>query len=81
MDLGKRFEEATAYASVSIASLEPQNRYPIVRAKRLSTKFGMSVVFTLRSSDTTIVQVFPPQRYIDVVTDADIHNINSMLLR
>ena len=77
MDLGKRFEEATAYASVSVASLEPHERYPIVRAKRLSTKFGMSGVFTLRSSDTTIVQIFLPQRHSDVVTDVDIQSINS----
>jgi len=77
MDLGKRFEEAIAYASVSVASLEPHKRYPITRAKRLSTKYGMSVVFTLRSSDTSTVQVFLPQRYSDVVTDADIHSINS----
>jgi len=76
MDLGKRFQESTAYA-VSIASLEPQNRYPIVRAKRLTTRFGMSVVFTLRSSDTNVVHVFLPQRYSDVFTDADIHSINS----
>ena len=77
MDLGKRFEEATAYASFSVASLEPHKRYPIIRAKRLSTKFGMSVVFTLRCSDDPIVQVFLPQRYSDVVTDADIQSINS----
>jgi len=37
----------------------------------------MSVVFTLRISDTTIVQVFLPQRYSDVVTDADIQSIKS----
>jgi len=37
----------------------------------------MSVVFTLQSSDTTIDQVFQPQRYNDIVTDADIHSINS----
>jgi len=77
MDLGKRFEETTAYASVSVVSLEPHKRYPIIRAKRLSTKFGVSVVFTLRSSDTNIVQVFLPQRYSDVVTDADLQSTNS----
>ena len=77
MDLGKRFEEATAYASVSVATLEPQKRYPIIRAKGLSTKYGMSVVCTLRSFDTSTVQVFLPQRYSDVVTDADIQSINS----
>jgi len=77
MVLTKRFEEASAYASDNIASLEPHIQYPIVRAKRLSTKFGMSVVFTLRFSDTNVVQVFLPQRYCDDVTDTDIQSINS----
>jgi len=77
MDLGKRFEEATAYASVSVSSLEPHKQYPIVRAKRLSTRFGMSVGFSLRASDTSVVKVFLPQSYSDVVTDADMESINS----
>jgi len=77
MDLDKRFEESTAYETVSVASLEPHLRYPVIRAKRLSTKFGMSVVFTLRNSDFNVVQVFLPQLYSDVVTDADIESINS----
>ena len=34
-------------------------------------------MFTLRNSDTSVVQVFLPQRYSDVVTDADIQSINS----
>ena len=76
MDLGKWFEEATTYTSVSVAYLEPHKRYPTIRAKRLSTKFGVSVVFTLRCFDTHIVQVFRPQRYSDVVTDADLQSIN-----
>ena len=37
----------------------------------------MSVVFTLRKSDANVVQVFLPQRYSDVVTEADILSINS----
>jgi len=77
MDLGKRFEEATAYASVSVASLEPHKIYPIVRVKRLSTRFGLSVLLTLRSPETNVVQFFLPQRYSDVVTDADIQSFNS----
>jgi len=28
MDIGKRFDEATAYASVSVAFLEPNNDIP-----------------------------------------------------
>jgi len=55
MDIGKRSDEATAYNTVSVASLEPHKRYPVIRAKRLSTKYGISVVFTLRNSDANVV--------------------------
>jgi len=78
MDLAKRFEETTAYASVSVAFLEPHKLYPIFRVKRLLTRFGMLVLLTLRSSDTNVVQVFLPQRYSDVVTDADMQSIKSV---
>ena len=77
MDIGLRFDEATAYNTVSVASLEPHKPYPVIRAKRLSTKYGMSVVVTLRKPDDNVVQVFLPQRYSDVVSDADILSINS----
>ena len=64
MDLAKRFEEATAYTSVKVTSLEPHMLCPIVRTKRISTKYGITVVLTLRISETSIVQVFLPKRYI-----------------
>ena len=69
MDLTKRFEEATAYASVNVNTLEPHKLYPIIRAKRILTKYGPSVVLTLRIAETYIVQVFLPKRYSDVVSD------------
>jgi len=62
MDLFKRFEEAIAYASVSVSSLEPHRLYPIFRAKRISTKFGLAVVLTLLAHDAVTYQVFLPQR-------------------
>ena len=77
MDLAKRFEEATAYDSVSVSSLEPHTKYPITRAKRISTKYGLSVVLTLRGPDSGVVQVFLPQRYSDVMTEADMESINT----
>jgi len=52
MELGKRFDEATAYAPFSVSSLEPHKLCPIV-------------------------QVFLPQRYSDVMKDADLESINS----
>ena len=77
MDLAKRFEEATAYASVNVTSLEPHKLYPIIRAKRFSTKYGPIVVLTLRISETSIVQVFLPKRYSEVMSDADVDSFNS----
>jgi len=77
MRLTKRFEEATAYASVNINTLEPHKLYLIIRAKRIPTKYGLSVVLTLRIAETNIVQVFLPKRYSDVVFHSDIDDINS----
>jgi len=77
MDLGKRFEEAIAYASVSVSSLEPHKLYPIFRAKRISTKYGQAVVLTLKAPNAGIVQIFLPQRYSDVMMDANLESINS----
>jgi len=55
MDLAKRFKEATAYPSVNVTSMEPNKLYPIVRAKRISTKYVPTVLLTLRISETNIV--------------------------
>ena len=77
MDLAKRFEEATAYASVNVTSLEPHKLYPIIRAKRIPTKYVPTVVLTLRISETNIVQVFLPERYSEVLSDTDMDSINS----
>jgi len=55
MKLTKRFEEATAYASVNINTLEPHKLYPIVRAKRIPTKYGPTVVLTLRIAENNNV--------------------------
>ena len=62
MDLTKRFEESTAYASVNVKTLEPYKLYPIVRAKRIPAKYGPRVVLNLRIAETNIVLVFLPKR-------------------
>ena len=77
MDLTKRFEEATAYAPVNVNTLEPHKLYTIIRAKRIPTKYGLSVVLTLRIAETNNVQIFLPKCYSDVVSDSDIDAIDS----
>jgi len=55
MDLTKRFEEATAYASVNFNTLEPHKLYPIVSAKIIPTKYGPNFVLTLRIAENNDV--------------------------
>jgi len=77
MDLAKRFEKATSSTLVNISSLEMNKLYPIVRAKRINTKFGSTVLLSIRDSEPKIVQIFLPKRYSDVVSDDDMGKNNS----
>jgi len=77
MYLAKRFEEATSSTSVNISSLVVNMSYPIVRAKRINTKFVSTILLSIRDSDVNIVQIFLPKLYSDVVSDYDMEKINS----
>jgi len=77
IDITKCYEEATAYASVIVTSLEPHKIYPIIRAKTIPTKYGSKVVLTLGVSETSIVQVFLLKFYRKIISDTDIYSINS----
>jgi len=77
MKLAISFKEANAYASVNVTSWEPLKLYPFIRAKRISTKYGPTVVLTLRISETSIVQLFLPKLYSEVMSDAVMVSINS----
>ena len=76
-NITKRFEETTANASVNVNTLEPHKLYPIIRANRIPTKYGLSFVLTPRITETNIVQVFLPKRYSNMLSDVDINAINS----
>ena len=77
MDLSKRFEDATSSTTVSIRSLEINKLCVIVHAKRITTKFGSTVLLSIRDSEAKIVQIFLPKRYGDIVSDDDMDRIYS----
>ena len=80
MDLAKKFEDATASAScasVNTSILILNRPYPIVRAKRITTKFESTVLLSIRDTDVQLIQIFLPKRYASVVSDDDISKINS----
>jgi len=80
MELAKKFEEATSCQSVNINSLDTNKKYPIVRAKRMTSKFGPTVLLTIRDSESTTVQICLPKRYSAVVVEDDIEKINNKLV-
>jgi len=77
MDLAKQFEENTSCNSVNTNSLEINKLYPTVRAKRIATKYGQTVLLSTRDSEASIIQIFLPKRYCAEISDDDMDKINS----
>ena len=62
MNLEKRFEEAIYSTTVGINSLVLNRPYPIIRAKRLTTRYGLTVLLSLRDAYEKIIQIYLPKR-------------------
>jgi len=81
MELDRKFEIATSCRSVSLGSLEPDRAYPIVHAKRVTTRYGQSVLVAIMDSTSSSMKVFLPRRYGDVVSDEDLEAIKTSTQR
>jgi len=73
----KKFEVATLCKSVSISTLELNRKYPIISAKRITTKIGPTILLTIIDSQEDPAQIFLPRRCSAVMADGDIENINT----
>jgi hypothetical protein len=72
MSLAKKFVEASFCHTVKIGSLDTGKPYPITQAERVCTRFGPTVLLTIRESELGLKKLFLPRRYGDVITDEDI---------
>jgi len=61
MDLVQKFEWVTWDKSFSVIDLERNCKYPIIKAKRITTKIGPDMVLTIRDSQDDTVLVFLPR--------------------
>jgi len=77
MDLAKKFEGIACEMTIYVTELNLNRKYRILRAKRLTTRYGPTGVLTIRDAGATLVQIFLPRRYSDVISDTDIEQINS----
>jgi hypothetical protein len=82
MDLAQKFEATCSTNVISIGSLDEGLNYPILLAARATTRYGPSIVLTLRDDEeATATKVFPPCRYYSIFSDTNIADINSQKKR
>ena len=77
MDLKRMFLEAQYCDVIKVDKMVMDRKYPIVRAKRVNTKFGGPVLLTIENSPEQLVKVFLPNRYSVLFTDDEMECINS----
>ena len=63
MDLPRKFEDAISSQSINISELDTDKYYPIVSAKRITTKFGPTALLNIHDTYTAAaLQIFLPKR-------------------
>jgi len=62
MNLCKRFAEASSSRAVNISSLE-EKPYSVRGAEWVQTKYGISMILTIKVSSTDVARVFLPRRF------------------
>ena len=60
-----------------ISELTVGSNYPIEVARHVNTRFGATILFSLRTEEQTLVKVFLPRRYSGAFTDEALDAINN----
>jgi len=87
MALSQRFNDVTC--DVNICTLKVEQSYPIFKAEGVKTRYGETVLLSVRDPQNlsvrdlipALLKVFLPKRYATVITDADITSINDEQIR
>ena len=87
MALSQRFSDVSCDV-VHTSTLKVDQSYPIVKAERVKTRYGETVLLSIRDPQNlsvrylspALLKVFLPKRYATVITDADISSINDELM-
>jgi hypothetical protein len=74
--LTQRFRDVVLDSAVRIGDLTVDKVYPVLRAESLDTKYGLSILLTIRESDDHCVKVFLPRRYSLCFSEEDVSAVN-----
>ena len=76
MDFIQRFNDVSC-DTTHVSSLEIGARYPIEFVERVTTRYGETVLMSVKDPNTLILyKVFLPQRYASRLRDEDLKTIN-----
>jgi hypothetical protein len=76
MDLASKFHEEATCNLIPVDNLQVEVKNLIFRAERVNTRYGPSIVLTLRAPESRRYKVYLPRRYCALVTDDVITAIN-----
>jgi hypothetical protein len=77
MELVQKFREGVVTQIIRINKLDVDRKYEMLRAERMVTKYGPSVLLSYKGDPCKVVKAFMPKGYISVFTDEDINAINT----
>ena len=77
MALTRKFEEATSNNTVRIIALEIHRKYPILEAQHIDTKYGSTVLLSIKDKSNNTIKIFLPKIYSSVFSEEDVTSINS----
>jgi hypothetical protein len=76
MELAKKFRDTTTCRIIHISEMEVERKYPIVRAERVYTRYGETVLLSLRNPQNLLMKSFLSKRYAAHFTGENIKTIN-----
>jgi hypothetical protein len=76
MALAQRFRDVVLDSAVRISDLIVDKVYPVLHAESVDTKYGLSILLTIRESDGHCVKVFLPRRYSLCFSEGDVSAVN-----
>jgi hypothetical protein len=63
-------------SAVRIGDLAMDKPYPVLRVESVETKYGYSILLTIRESEDLCVKVFLPRWYSQCFSEEDIKEVN-----
>jgi len=72
MDFTRKFEEATSNHIVRISALEIDKKCTILEARHTVTKFGPTVLLSIKDKSNNIIKVPLPKLYSSVFSEEDV---------